>query len=82
MWRMVNIGKQIIEPLKVKFMNMAQRILVVDHYAKIRSGRSIPILERRMLLKIIADEKKRPEVATLHTNSYQSKVLVLIENYM
>ena len=52
-WPMVDIGKQILESLEVKFINSAPYVFDVDHVAKLRSRLSITVLEKK-IHKIIA----------------------------
>ena len=44
---MINMGKKILESLEVKFMNLPPYVFGVDNVAKIRSGLSITVLEKK-----------------------------------
>ena len=44
---MVNIGKNILESSEANFMNLPPYVFDVDYVAKIRSGLSITVLEKK-----------------------------------
>ena len=44
---MVNIGENILESSKTNFMNLPPYVFDVDYVAKIRSGLSITVLEKK-----------------------------------
>ena len=55
---MVNIGETILELPENIFMNLAQYVFDLDHVAKIRSGLSITVLEKK-IHKIVAQKSDR-----------------------
>ena len=71
-WPMVNIGKQILESLRVKFINSAPYVFDVDRVAKIRSGLSITVLEKKFHIIIV----KKVEEYTKSDRSSTKKVPV------
>ena len=46
---MVNIGENILESSETNFMNLPPYVFDVDYVAKIRSGLSITVLEKKKL---------------------------------
>ena len=48
-------GEQILESSEVKFMNLAPYVFNIDLVAKVRSGLSIAVLEKKKLKKIIVE---------------------------
>ena len=45
---MVNIGEIFLESSEIKFMNLAPYVSNIDHVAKIRSGLSMTVLEKKI----------------------------------
>ena len=48
-------GEQILESSEVKFMNLAPYVFNIDLVAKVRSGLSIAVLDKKKLKKIIVE---------------------------
>ena len=49
---MVNIGEQILDLSEAKFMNLPPYVFDIDYVAKIRSGPSITVLEKKNSTKL------------------------------
>ena len=70
-WPVVNISEKILDPSEVKFMNLAPSVLDVDHVAKIISGRSITVLEKK-IHKIMAQKVTLADLSDFRWNWHWS----------